>query len=138
MKSDIDYLYLYPEFFKNKLTEAAGMFAEEMGEKEVYWNHLVALFDELLVREKDRIAEESDGKIVVQMKEVYGTSKPIYFDESYRAAAGEVLGKPTDMRRNHWIWHEYGEGDHANQKVKTALVAQKIVLGRMYPGTATA
>jgi hypothetical protein len=123
----------YPAFFQNKLKEAALKFAVEMGEPSVYWANLISLFDDLLVREKDRIKEESGGVIVVEMQDCGGIMKPYYIDECYRAAARQVLGEPTKTNPRHWIWKEYRKENDDKKNKKTADVAQKTVIGDLYP-----
>ena len=90
----------YPLPFMRMLTQAARIWAIEYGQEKVWWNHLVPLFDLLLVREKD--------KLNLYVPFLPG-GQPKYSDDAYRLAAKEVpLVQCEKPQTSHWYFPDYG------------------------------
>ena len=82
------------------LTQAARIWAIEYSDERVWWNHLVPLFDLLLVREKDNL------NLYVPC---VPSGEPRYSDEAYSRAAGEVPPVQCEKpRTSKWHFPDHG------------------------------
>ncbi len=82
----------------DKLTLATRIWAREDGQKYVYWNHLLSLFDRFLIHEQTALG----GLIFAS------NGKPKYLDYSYRDAVGQVLVQ-CEHAPKEWQYLEYDD-----------------------------
>jgi hypothetical protein len=110
----------YPLFFMDMLTEATRIWAREYGQPYVYWNHLVLLFDLLLIREHEM------GKVELEHT---SCGKTRYLDEEYRLAAGKVVD-PCKSTKKKW---KYGAHvAHSTTKYETVKALLPRVVELLY------
>ena len=101
---------MYPPFFVNMLTQATRIWARKYAQQCVYWNHLVELFDHLLVREQDELGGISFA----------ADNKPKYLDKAYRMAAGRVLVQCETVKAN-WKYPKYDPKCTTSEKTKDLI-----------------
>jgi len=101
---------MYPAFFMDMLTQATRIWARKYAQQFVYWNHLLDLFDHLLVCEQDKLDRISFAP----------NNKPKYLDKAYRMAAGRVLVKCETVKAN-WKYPEYDRKSTTSEKTKDLI-----------------
>ena len=102
----------YPPYFMDRLISATRIWAREYGKKYVYWNHLVALFDLLLIHEQTAL-----GVVFTS------TGKPKYLHYSYLFAVGEVLVRCENVKGS-WRYLEHND----KKKIKARQTEDLILI----------
>jgi hypothetical protein len=80
----------YPVLFKKLLTRAARLYVEKTGKTDVYWNHIMELFDALLMKEHEYFPEDYPAV------EFLANGKPKFLYYEYRDAVAGFLERKTD------------------------------------------
>jgi hypothetical protein len=106
---------LYRPFFMDMLTQATRIWAREYGQPFVFWNHLVALFDHLLI---------DSGKKLGGV-EFASNGKPKYLDHAYRVAVGKVLDQHSTV---HWKVRDYVKNSATNDQKVEVLIPKVLQL----------
>ena len=119
---------LYPPYFQRLLSDAVAEFIRCYGQGEVFWNHILSLFEILLSREWTRLQRvmPNAGTYLV-WDETYDRPKT-YVVHAYRMAVMEHLDPPgtymaegVEKRSKNWIVRDY-----ANRKSELKKTAKKL------------
>ena len=92
---------MYPRSFFRKLARAVAAFVDLYGANTVEWRQITALFDYLLLLEKDCLASEGLFKTNEQ-------GNPMYIDKQYRAAVAGVI---THASATSKVWNVVNDGN---------------------------